>query len=88
MVRYYFHVENDSYTRDESGVELDTIERVRDQASNAAGEILTSELRAGRANIGFQIQIEDPDDKRIMTIVISGAVVSDAATTGTLAPAS
>ena len=88
MARYYFHVENDSYTRDESGVELDTIERVRDQASNAAGEILTSELRAGRANIGFQIQIEDPDDKRIMTIVISGAVVSDAAATGTLAPAS
>ncbi len=77
MSRYYFHVENqESYTRDENGMEFDSLERARNEASDAAGEILTSDLRAGKTNVVFQIQVEDGNDKRLMTLVVTGAVAA------------
>lgn len=77
MSRYYFHIENqESYTRDENGLEFDSLERVRNEASDAAGEILTSDLRAGKTNVVFQIQVEDGSDRRVMTLVVTGAVAA------------
>ncbi|RYD25637.1 MAG: hypothetical protein EOP89_08780 [Lysobacteraceae bacterium] len=77
MSRYYFHIENqESFTRDENGMEFDSLERVRNEASDAAGEILTSDLRVGKTNVVFQIQVEDGSDKRVMTLVVTGAVAA------------
>ena len=75
MARYYFHVQNQvSFVKDDVGIELDTFERVREQMSDAAGEILTSDLRAGKTDITFQIQVEDGSDRRLITLDVSGAI--------------
>lgn len=72
MSRYYFHVQNQgSFARDDVGLEFDTIELARDQASDAAGEILTSDLRLGKADITFQIQVENGECKCVFTMDVT-----------------
>lgn len=73
MPRYFFHVRNQtSYTRDEDGVALADVGAARAQAADAAGEILTSELRDGNAGPVFEIHVDDATSRRVLTLHVSG----------------
>lgn len=75
MRRYFFHVQNQiSYVRDEVGAELASLESARARASDTAGEILTSDLRDGKTDIVFDIQVEDGDGTRMLTLHVVGTV--------------
>ncbi|MEG3174828.1 hypothetical protein U1872_01190 [Sphingomonas sp. RB3P16] len=75
MARYYFHILNQSsYVRDEVGLELASIESARDQASDAAGEILTTDLREGKTDVMFDVQVEDGSGVRLLTFHIAGTI--------------
>lgn len=83
MPQYFFHVRNQtSYERDEVGVDLAGLDAARDQAANSAGEILTSDLRDGKSDVHFDIQIEDADDTRLMTLHVAGTVEAGAPAKG------
>lgn len=75
MQRFFFHVLNQtSYVRDEFGSDLATLDSARDQASDAAGEILTSDLRDGRTDVKFEVQVEDTAGARLLTVRIAAAI--------------
>lgn len=75
--RYFFHVQNQtSYTRDEVGGELSGLEAARNHAADAAGQIITSELRDGNPDPTFEIQVEDEHGKRVLTFNIWSTVAT------------
>lgn len=77
MSRYFFHVLNQiSYVRDEIGAELGSLAVAQARASDAAGEILTSDLRNGKTDIVFDVQVEDGDGARLLTLHIVGTVTT------------
>ncbi|WP_242181924.1 hypothetical protein [Sphingomonas sp. CARO-RG-8B-R24-01] len=77
MPRYFFDLQSqDSFTRDDTGLEMATVDRARDHASDAAGGILTSDFRAGRTDIRFEIQVEDGREHRVMTLKVTGTVAA------------
>lgn len=75
MTRYFFHVRNQtSYVRDEIGGEMPGVEAARNHAADAAGEIITSELRDGNPDPQFEIQVEDGEGKRVLTFTVRSTV--------------
>lgn len=60
----------ESSTRDDTGLDFSREEAARYQASNASGEIPTSDLQAGK----FEAQIEDEADRSIATFRITGTI--------------
>jgi hypothetical protein len=80
MSRYFFHVQNQvSYMRDEIGSELPSQRVARSRAAEAAGEILTSDLRDGRTHVTFDIQVDNEAGARLFTISIAGSVAFEIA---------
>eukprot|EP01037_Dinobryon_pediforme_P030644 gene30644-34793_t len=80
MARYFFHVQNQvSYVRDEIGSDLPSQRVARSRAAEAAGEILTSDLRDGRTQITFDIQVDNEAGARLFTISVAGAVAFEVA---------
>ncbi|TPG54315.1 hypothetical protein EAH76_06470 [Sphingomonas glacialis] len=81
MPRYFFHVLNQtSHVHDEVGAELSSIAVARSRASDAAGEILTSDLRDGKTDIVFDVQVEDDRGARVLTVHVVGTVETGAPT--------
>ncbi len=79
MQRFFFHVLNQtSYVRDDVGSELASLALARDQASDTVGEILTSDLRDGKTNVVFDVQVEDGAGARLLTFHIAGTVMAGA----------
>lgn len=75
MSRYFFHVRNQvSYVRDEIGCDLASSDLARSRAAEAAGEILTSDLRDGRTVVAFDIQVDGESGERLFTVHIAGSV--------------
>jgi hypothetical protein len=75
MSRYFFHLQNQtSYVRDEVGSDLASLGLARSRAAEAAGEILTSDLRDGRTQIVFDIQVDDAAGDRLFTVHVTGSV--------------
>lgn len=75
MPRYFFHVRNQtSYIRDEIGSELKSADGARARGADLAGEILTSDLREGRTEVVFDVEVEDDSRARVYTLYIVGTV--------------
>lgn len=75
MPRYFFHVLNQrSYTRDEVGAELSGLEAARHRAADVVGEIVTSDLREGRADVVFDVEVDDEAGVRVLTCHIGATM--------------
>ncbi|WP_010187157.1 DUF6894 family protein [Sphingomonas sp. PAMC 26605] len=78
MSRYFFHVQNQtSYVRDEVGSDLASPGLARSRAADAAGEILTADLRDGRTEVAFDIEVDDAAGERLFTVHVAGTVELD-----------
>lgn len=75
MSRYFFHLQNQtSYVRDEIGSDLPSLGLVRSRAAEAAGEILTSDLRDGRTQVVFDLQVDDETGDRLFTVHVASSI--------------
>lgn len=75
MSRYFFHVRNQvSFTRDDVGGEMSGIAAARNHAADAAGQIITSEMRDGNDDATIEIQVDDEHGARVLTFNIWSTV--------------
>lgn len=64
MTIYYFHLrDGDAFIPDETGMDLTDIREARDEALQAARDMLADQLRAGEALDGQRIEITAADGK-------------------------
>ena len=68
MPRYFFHVFNDVTAIDEEGIELRDLEAAREQALEAARELVCESVHHGHLNLDHRIEVEDEAGKRLLSI--------------------
>ena len=62
MTRYFFHLRSYSdELLDSEGCELPNLEAARDQAIRYAQDTLSHEIREGRLNLSYRLDVEDSD---------------------------
>ncbi|MEA3003250.1 MAG: hypothetical protein QOH81_2038 [Sphingomonadales bacterium] len=68
MPRFYFHVFNDVVAMDEEGIELPDLATAREQAMDAAREMVCEAINKGHLNLDYRIEVTD-EGGETLTIV-------------------
>jgi hypothetical protein len=69
MPQYYLHIrDGEQLIKDEEGIELPSIGSAKNEAEDAAREILASKVRAGEIIDDQQFEIHDAWGNRMLTI--------------------
>lgn len=74
MLRYYFHIVDGRFVRDEEGQEFPGLEEARAEAIAAARSIMREALWVGRLPLNECIQIADGNGTVLMTVPFRAAV--------------
>lgn len=74
MARYYFHLRNGTdQLLDPEGIDLPDLGSVRTQAVRSARDTLSNELRDGRLDLRFWIDVEDTDGRAVFSLPLGNA---------------
>jgi hypothetical protein len=75
MPRFFFHVvDGVGIASDEDGLELENIAAARDVAVEGAHDILAAEIRYGRIDLSWRIDVADEGGAVVLTLPFSDAV--------------
>jgi hypothetical protein len=75
MPRFYFHVvDSDGIASDEEGLVLEDAAAARDVAVQGARDILAAEIRYGRIDLDWRIDIADNGGEIVLSLPFSDAV--------------
>ena len=72
--RYFFHLHNDTYTRDEEGCVLPDLEAARASAIRDARSLMASQVIDGRLCHDDRVEIADGDGKNLADVSFYDAV--------------
>ena len=73
-VRYFFHLRDDTdEILDPEGSEMGGIEEARAMALLAARDTLSHEMKAGRLNVRYRIDVEDERGRIVHTLPLGNA---------------
>jgi uncharacterized membrane protein len=69
--RFYFDVrEGDSFTRNDDGLEFDSLDEAAAEAANSAAEIGRDRLPEGQAP-EIMVEVRDEHGERVLTVTVS-----------------
>lgn len=69
MPRYFFNIrDGGSIIVDREGIEMPSVKAVREEAEQAARDLLADKVKFGAAVDGQQFEILDDDGKMVMTV--------------------
>ena len=68
MPRYFFHVYNDIVATDEEGMELPDLAAAREQALEAARELVCESVHKGQLNLDHRIEVEDAQGNMVLCV--------------------
>lgn len=74
MRRFYFHIVNGRFVRDEEGQEFPDLDEARNEAIASARSIMREALWTGRLPLNECIQIADESGKVLLTVPFRDAV--------------
>jgi hypothetical protein len=75
MPRYYFHTrDGDRLIKDPEGIELPSIKLARDEAIQAAREILAEKVKRGEIIDGQEFEIHDSWGNKLITVPFRSAL--------------
>lgn len=75
MPRYFFDLYNSKTAPDEEGQELPDLKAARDQAIEAARELMGEDIKQGRLQLSHRIEIRSADETETLTVRFEDAVV-------------
>lgn len=74
MPRYFFHVYDELVLRDEDGIEFSGEEAARDAALAGVRALICDQVKAGRLNLNYRIEVEDESGGALFTLPFAEAV--------------
>ena len=76
MPRYYFHIKEEATTiRDNDGMELEELEAVRNEATQAAREMMSEDVREGYAPNGRTFVVTDERGQTVLMFPFKDAII-------------
>lgn len=77
MPRYYFDIlENDIVIRDDDGIELPDLEKVRQEAIKSAREVMADEVRFSGKIENRTMQVRDASGAEVLNLPFGNAIES------------
>ena len=77
MARYFFHIFNDEIVVDEEGIELPTVEAVREHALEGARSLVCESVKKGHLNLDHRIEVTDAKNVSVLTLTFREAFTLD-----------
>jgi hypothetical protein len=72
--RYYFHLYNDTTSRDDEGKELPDRSAAQQQALDYARDMAAVTVREGRLNLAHRIEVTDQDGALVVNLPFRDAI--------------
>ena len=73
-MRYFFHIRDNGFYRDEDGMELSGIESAQKVASETARSFMIQQIRGGSLNLSHQVEVHDERGQLVYTLRLRDAV--------------
>ncbi len=74
MPRYFFHEVDSVVTRDDIGIELADVESARRAALAGIRALICEDVKLGRLNLEYRLEVEDEQGAPILTVCFGDAV--------------
>ena len=74
MPRYFFHLQNDEFVRDDEGRDLPGIDAARRAAEADARTMAAESVRSGILNLAHFVEVEGEDGKALFRVSFGDAV--------------
>ena len=78
MPRYFFHVYDDTVALDDDGMDLPDADAARKLALAGARALICEEVTRGHVNLSDRIEVEDEDQRPVLTLPFASAVEIEA----------
>ena len=74
MPRYYFHIYDDAFFRDDDGMDFADAPAARAAALAGARAMICDQVEKGRLNLHYRIEVECEEGNSILTLLFGDAI--------------
>ncbi|HEX8217336.1 MAG TPA: hypothetical protein VF577_07715 [Allosphingosinicella sp.] len=72
--KFFFHIHDDIFVRDEEGLELSDVAAARATAVASARALMCDQVTNGQLNLGHRIEVEDDAGEPVLMLPFGDAV--------------
>lgn len=73
-MRYFFHIYDEGFFRDEDGIDLSGLHSAQKVAEETARSVMIQQIRGGFLHLGHRIEVEDEHGQVVYRLQFSDAV--------------